>query len=52
MDLDDFESIFGADPDVAYPRGTYDTIRQHRAHLGGELFIDRLLKHIKLTSGK
>jgi hypothetical protein len=51
MDSSDFASIFGSEPDVIYGRQAYDAIKHHRAQLGGELFIDKLLKLIKLDSG-
>jgi hypothetical protein len=51
MDSTDFASMFGSEPDVTYGRQAYDAIKHHRAQLGGELFIDKLLRLIKLDSG-
>ena len=49
---DDFESIFGSDPDVAYSQKDIDTVIKTRRQLESQLYFDRLLNAIGVDQGK
>ena len=49
--LDDFHSVFGAEPNLAYHGQTIHEIHKHRHSLGNELFFDRLLRAIGIDKG-
>jgi len=50
-DSDDFEVVFGSNPNVAYDANTRRKIQHHRQSLENELFIDRLLKALGINEG-
>lgn len=50
-DFDDFENVFGSNPNLAYARHARNSILQHRQKLEHELFIDRLLKALDVRKG-
>lgn len=49
--FDEFEMVFGSNPNVAYDEETRRKILHHRQSLEGELFIDRLLKALGIRKG-
>ena len=49
--FDEFEKVFGSDPNLAYDDSTRRRIERHRHSLEGELFIDKLLAALKITQG-
>lgn len=51
-DFDDFESVFGSNPNIAYDEETRRKVLQHRRSLDNELFIDRLLKALGVSKGR
>lgn len=51
FDYEEFDDVFGAGEDVAYDGKAVKKIRDNRAALEGELFIDRLLKALGLSKG-
>ena len=50
-EYDDFEVVFGSNPNIAYEKSAVGDIEQRRRTLEGELFIDRLLKALGIQKG-
>lgn len=51
-DFEDFEYIFGSNPNLAYDEETRRKIIQNRRIFDNELFIDRLLKALGINKGR
>lgn len=51
-DLDDFETVFGDNVNLAYDEETRRKILHYRQSLENELFIDRLLEALGVIDGK
>ena len=50
-DVNDFDSVFGTKPDLAYNHQTIEQIHRCRRALENELFFDRLLKAVGVDQG-
>ena len=50
-ELDQFDSVFGSDPSLAYNNQTVDHILRNRRSLENELFFDRLLNALGVNQG-
>lgn len=51
FDYEEFNDVFGVGEDVEYDGKAVKKIRENRATLEGELFVDRLLKALGLSKG-
>ena len=51
FDYEEFNDVFGVGEDIEYDGKAVKKIRDNRAALEGELFIDRLLKALGLSKG-
>ena len=51
VEQEDFDSVFGAEPQLAYNEQTISSINGNRRTLENELFFDRLMKAIGMDQG-
>ncbi|KAF2237487.1 hypothetical protein EV356DRAFT_574268 [Viridothelium virens] len=50
--LEEFDDIFDNGSDQSLTHNDYETIREHRRRLDGELFFDRLLKLLRVNAAR
>lgn len=51
FDYEIFDDVFSKEALDSYEHKTIERIRKNRAALGGELFIEKLLKGLGITTG-
>ncbi len=51
-EFNEFENVFGSNPNIAYDEETRRKVLQHRRSLDDELFIDRLLTALGISEGR